>query len=97
MQEKSPEQSQNINIKISDETLKGVYSNTMQVLHTKEEFVMDFMNIVPPTGIVNARIITSPGHMKRIVRALQENLSKYEAKFGTIEESKAPPVQFREE
>ncbi|MEK7130430.1 MAG: DUF3467 domain-containing protein [Patescibacteria group bacterium] len=97
MQEKNPEQSQNINIKINDETLKGVYSNTMQVLHTKEEFVMDFMDVFPPNGIVAARVITSPGHMKRIARALQENLAKYEAKFGTIEESKAPPVQFREE
>ncbi len=86
-----------INIKINDEVLKGVYSNTMQVLHTKEEFVMDFMDVFPPNGIVAARVITSPGHMKRIARALQENLAKYEAKFGAIEESKAPPVQFREE
>ena len=97
MQEKNPEQNQNINIKINDETLKGVYSNTMQVLHTKEEFVMDFMDVFPPNGIVAARVITSPGHMKRIARALQENITKYEAKFGAIEESKAPPVQFREE
>ncbi|TAN57173.1 DUF3467 domain-containing protein [Patescibacteria group bacterium] len=86
-----------INIKINDEVLKGVYSNTMQVLHTKEEFVIDFMDVFPPNGIVAARVITSPGHMKRIARALQENLAKYETKFGAIEESKAPPVQFREE
>lgn len=86
-----------INIKISDEILKGAYSNTMQVMHTKEEFVMDFMSMFPPNGIVAARIITSPGHMKRIIRALQENIAKYETKFGAIEESKAPTMQFREE
>lgn len=97
MQEKEAEQNQGVQIKINDEVLKGVYSNTMQVLHTKEEFVMDFMDVFPPNGIVAARIITSPGHMKRIARAVQENLAKYEAKFGAIEESKAPPVQFREE
>ena len=97
MQEKNQEQNQNINIKINDEALKGVNSNTRQVLHTKEEFVMDFMDVFPPNGIVAARVITSTGHMKRIARALQENITKYEAKFGAIEESKAPSVQFREE
>ena len=97
MEEQNKQKPEGVSIKINDEVLKGEYSNTMQVLHTKEEFVMDFMNMFPPHGIVSARIITSPGHMKRIVRALQENLSKYEAQFGSIEESKAPPVQFREE
>lgn len=97
MEERKPDQLNQVNIKISDEVLSGEYSNTMQVMHTKEEFVMDFMNIFPPNGIVNARIITSPGHMKRIVRALQENISKYESQFGAVQESKAPAIQFREE
>ena len=84
------QQNQQIQIKVTDDALSGKYSNTMQVTHTKEEFVLDFLNIFPPSGIVTARIITSPGHMKRIVAALAENLKKYEASFGAIAEASAP-------
>jgi hypothetical protein len=82
--------SQQINIKATDEKLKGEYSNVMQILHTKEEFVMDFLNVFPPTGTLNSRIIVSPGHFKRMVKAMDENLKKYETSFGTIEVSEAP-------
>ncbi len=71
----------------------GVYANNMMVTHTREEFVMDFAFITPPVGTVVGRITTSPGHMKRIIAALQENVKKYEARFGTIilaEEPKGP-------
>ncbi len=71
----------------------GAYANNMMVTHTREEFVMDFSFIIPPMGTVTARVITSPGHMKRIISALQDNVKKYEAKFGTIiqaEEIKGP-------
>lgn len=83
---------QQINIKIEDPIMKGAYANAMGVSHSKEEFVMDFMNIYPwqRAGIVTARVITSPGHMKRICKALEENIKKYEQQFGKIEEAKAP-------
>ncbi|MFA6908767.1 MAG: DUF3467 domain-containing protein [Patescibacteria group bacterium] len=86
------QQQQNIQIKIDDATMRGQYANMMSVAHSKEEFVLDFMNIYPiqRAGIVNARVIVSPGHLKRIVNALKENLEKYEKAFGTIEEAKAP-------
>lgn len=84
-----PEQ-QNINIKIMDPDLKGAYANMMMVTHTQEEFILDFMNIIPPQGIVSARVITSPGHLKRIVAALADNLKKYEDQFGKIKEASAP-------
>ena len=87
------DQQQNINIKISDDTLKGAYANMMMVAHTQEEFILDFMNVVPPTGIVSARIITSPGHLKRIIAALSDNLKKYESQFGTVKEASAPTSQ----
>jgi hypothetical protein len=83
-------QAQQINIKATDEKLKGEYSNVMQIMHTKEEFVMDFLNVFPPTGTLNSRIIVSPGHFKRMVKAVQENLAKYEASFGPIAESESP-------
>jgi len=82
-----------IKIKGKDEDLKGNYSNLMQVFHSKEEFVLDFFLVSPPQGILTSRIIMSPGHLKRMIKALQENIEKYEEKFGRIEEAKAPANQ----
>lgn len=76
-----------LQIKATDETLKGVYANAMQVLHTKQEFVLDFMNMFPPTGTLNARVIVSPAHLKQMIAVLTENLHKYETSFGTVEAS----------
>lgn len=79
---------------MDDETLKGVYANMMQVAHNREEFVLDFMNVLPPTGSVTARVIVSPGHLKRIVKALTENLKRYEESYGQIKEADAPVSAF---
>ena len=79
-----------INIKITDEELRGHYSNLLRITHTKEEFFLDFINLVPPQGIVASRIVTSPGHLKRIIRALQTNLTRYEEVHGVIEEAADP-------
>ncbi len=68
----------------------GVYSNNMVVTHTKEEFILDFLMVAPPAGAVTARVIVSPGHMKRILKALQDNISKYEKSFGMIEIAEEP-------
>ncbi len=79
-----------LNVKISDEDLKGRYSNLLRITHTREEFILDFINLVPPQGIVTARIVTSPGHLKRILRALAVNLERYEGAFGEIPEAPEP-------
>jgi len=68
----------------------GVYSNLMTITHTREEFILDFIMVSPPEGSVNARVIMSPGHIKRTIRALQENFKKYEDKFGSIKEASEP-------
>ena len=81
---------QQLKIKAKDDDLKGSYSNLMQVAHTKDEFILDFFMVSPPQGILCSRIIMNPGHLKRMRSALEENISKYEEKFGKIEESKAP-------
>jgi len=85
-------QQQQVNIKIDDATLKGSYANAMGISHSKEEFVLDFMNVYPwqRAGVVTSRVITSPGHVKRIFKALEENIKKYEDKFGKIEIAKSP-------
>ncbi|OGL78435.1 hypothetical protein A3J43_01245 [Candidatus Uhrbacteria bacterium RIFCSPHIGHO2_12_FULL_54_23] len=81
-----------IQIRASDDVLKGQYANAMQVAHTREEFLMDFMNLYAHqgVGVVSARVIISPGHMKRIVAALADNVKKYETQFGKIEVAQAP-------
>jgi hypothetical protein len=82
--------SKGLNVKVGDDELKGRYSNLLRVTHTREEFILDFINAVPPQAIVTARLVTSPGHLKRIVRALAENLERYEKKFGPLVEAEEP-------
>ena len=79
-----------LDVKIGDEELKGRYANLLRVTHTREEFVLDFIQVVAPQGIVTARVVTSPGHLKRIVQALAANLGRYEEAFGPIGESADP-------
>lgn len=74
-------------------TSLGVYANLMMVSHRKEEFILDFL-FVPPqqpsagqSAALRSRVITTPEHAKRIVRALQENIQRYEASFGVISEA----------
>ena len=79
-----------IKIKAGDAELKGAYSNLVQIGHTREEFCLDFLNIFPPQGMLVSRIILSPGHVKRLVNALQENMAKYEGQFGRVEPAEKP-------
>lgn len=91
---------QKMQIKITDDVLRGAYANAMQVSHTQEEFVLDFMNLsgLQGVGIVNSRVVISPGHLKRIIAALQENLKRYEDRFGSISVAEAPSeIGFRSE
>jgi hypothetical protein len=81
-------------IHADSETSLGVYANLMMVSHRKEEFILDFLFVQPQQaapGQTNAtlrsRIVTTPEHAKRIVRALQENIQRYEAAFGVTAEA----------
>lgn len=77
-------------IKITDSFAGGEYANAMQVVHNKDEFLINFLNIVSPSGRVCGKIITSPGHFKRMILALNDNLNKYEQQFGPIKEAESP-------
>jgi hypothetical protein len=79
-----------IKISFPQEIQGGVYANNMVVSHSKEEFILDFIMAAPPTGTVTARVIVSPGHMKRILEALRDNISKYEKTFGPIQIAEEP-------
>ncbi|MEW6715055.1 MAG: DUF3467 domain-containing protein [Nitrospirota bacterium] len=81
---------QELKVNLPAQLQAGVYANNLMITHTREEFIMDFSVITPPIGTVSARVITSPGHMKRIITALQENVKRYEAQFGIILQAEEP-------
>lgn len=82
--------SQEIKILFPPQLRGGVYSNNLAISHTKEEFIMDFMMLASASGTVTSRVIISPGHMKRIIAALTDNVKKYEARFGAIQRAEDP-------
>jgi len=76
-----------LQIQLDEDIALGHYCNMALVNHTETEFTLDFIYVQPqqPKAKVRSRIITNPKHMKRLVLAMQDNLAKFEAKFGTIE------------
>ena len=85
-------QQQQISIQVDAQSATGVYSNLMMITHRKEEFILDFLFVQPqrtPQGqaIANlrSRVITTPEHMKRILKAIEENIGRYENAFGPIQ------------
>jgi hypothetical protein len=84
------EQRKEIKVEYKKEIIGGVYANTVNIMHTPEEFIMDFYMIAPPTGVATARVIISPGHMKRIMDAIKKNIDTYEKKFGKIKPAVEP-------
>src|SRR6201982_75193 len=85
--------------KADEKELQGLYSNLMMIHHTVEAFTLTFVYIFPngTQGKFLSSVIVSPGHAKRIWRALGENISRYEAQFGPIKEAPeganlTPPV-----
>lgn len=73
-----------VQINASDEVARGRYSNNMLVSHTREEFILDFLLTAPNGTQLVSRVMISPGHMKRVIGALADNLRKYEANFGEV-------------
>ena len=74
--------------------LLGQYSNLAMIHHTAEEFTLNFIYVFPnvPQGKLVSSMIVSPGHAKRLLRALAENISRYETQFGPVKEAPEPQV-----
>ncbi len=79
-------QQQQINIELGEKEAEGIYSNLAIITHSPAEFVIDFTRVLPgvPKAKVHARIIMTPQHTKMLLHALQDNIDKYEKKFGEI-------------
>lgn len=82
-----------INIELTEEIGQGVYSNLAVITHSSSEFIVDFVRIMPgmPKAPVKSRIILTPEHAKRLLRALTDNVKKYESLHGTIKEGPNNP------
>ena len=83
-----------IEIKVDESIAGGIFSNFANISHSPDEFVLDFLyvNPSPPPGFgkLVSRVILTPGHAKRILSALGENIRKYEERFGEIKASQTP-------
>jgi hypothetical protein len=96
MEEQNPNQ---LNIELSEEIAEGIYSNLAVITHSNQEFVLDFIRVMPgtPKAKVKSRIIITPEHAKRLLIALEDNIEKYEDANGRIKTQEDPsgfPMNF---
>jgi len=96
MNQNNDPKSQQINIELGEKEAEGIYSNLAIITHSPAEFVIDFTRVVPgvPKAKVLSRIITTPQHAKMLLRALKDNLDKFESRFGEIKIDGQPMPQF---
>jgi len=95
MQQES-QQEQHLNIELSEEMADGTYANLAIITHSFAEFVLDFVNVMPnvPKARVKSRIVMTPQHAKRLMRALADNIKRFEATNGTIKDQEAITMPF---
>jgi Protein of unknown function (DUF3467) len=80
---------QQVQIKADEKELLGQYANLVVIHHNAEEFTLNFVYMYPtvPQGKLVSSLIVSPAHAKRVLRALQENVARYESQFGAIKDN----------
>ena len=87
MSDQPQQQPLHLQIEIDPQTAQGVFVNMAMVNHTETEFTLDLIYVQPqaPKATVRTRVITTPKHLKRLLFAIEENLEKYEARFGEVD------------
>lgn len=83
-----------INIELDEKTAEGTYSNLAIINHSASEFVVDFVSIMPgtPKAKVKSRIVLTPQHAKRLLKALGENIHRFESTHGQISDTEQPAI-----
>jgi hypothetical protein len=96
MQQDQQTPEQQLNIELSEEMADGSYANLAIITHSFAEFVIDFVNVMPnvPKAKVKSRIVMTPQHAKRLMRALVENVKRFEAQHGPIKDTEALTLPF---
>lgn len=89
MENSNKKKPQNINLELDEKVAEGIYSNLVVINHSHAEFVFDFITMLPgiPKARVKSRIILTPQHAKGFLRALQDNIEKFESVNGSISEN----------
>lgn len=84
--EKENKKQNQLQIELDKETAQGEYSNLAIVTHSPAEFILDFAQVLPglPKANVKSRIIMTPSHAKTLMMILQDNIRKFEEKYGEI-------------
>ena len=92
MDNNQPKAQNQIQLELKPEIAKGTYSNLAIISHSRSEFIIDFAAVLPglPKPEVRSRIVMTPEHCKRLLNALNDNISRYEAQFGPIDLGTAP-------
>ncbi len=82
----SDSQNKQLQIELPQEVAQGEYANFAIITHSSSDFIVDFARVLPglPKAQVQSRVILAPGHAKRLLGALQENIVRYEREFGPI-------------
>lgn len=90
------QQEMQLNIELSEDMTDGVYSNLVIITHSFAEFVLDFVNVMPnvPKAKVKSRVVMTPHHAKRLMKALVENVKRFEAQNGVIQDQEQINVPF---
>ena len=88
------EQQEQINIELDENIAEGIYSNLAIINHSSSEFVLDFVNIMPglPKAKVKSRIVLTPQHAKRLIKALADNVHRFELSHGEITDTEQPAI-----
>jgi hypothetical protein len=98
MEENKNPQPNQIDIELSEEIAEGIYSNLAIITHSQSEFVIDFIKMMPgvPKAKVKSRIVLTPQHAKRLVKALNDNIQRFEQVNGKIKdiEQNSFPLNF---
>ena len=93
---KKPEgqQGQQMNVELSEEMAEGVYSNLAIINHSPSEFVVDFIQMMPgvPKAKVKSRVVLTPQHAKRLLKAMHDNVNRFEQQFGEIKDIEPPQI-----
>jgi hypothetical protein len=94
MNDNDQPQAGQINIELDEKVAEGIYSNLAIINHSPSEFVLDFVAIMPgvPKSKVKSRIILTPQHAKRLLKALGENIHRFEQAHGEIKDSEQSPM-----
>jgi Protein of unknown function (DUF3467) len=96
MELNNTDQPNELNIEISEEVAEGQYANLAIITHSHAEFVVDFVNVMPgtPKSKVKSRIILTPFHAKRFMKAMVDNIKKFETANGNIQDMEQVEIPF---